>query len=479
MSLSLIEKIKKNSTIKQTATLESSEFFDTKVPVVTDVAAINIGLSGDIDGGLTSGLTTIAGPSKHFKTAFGLVMIKAFLESDPDAIVLFYDSEFGATPKYFESFKIDINRVIHVPIKNVEELKFDAVKQLDGFEKTDKVMVFVDSVGNLASKKEVDDALDGSAKADMTRAKQLKSFFRIVTPYLTMNDIPMVVINHTYDTQEMFSKKVVSGGCVVENTMIQTPEGLKAVQDFKEGDTVYTVDGNRKVTHVWNPETLENGTPECYEIQFEDGHKVTCSDKHKFLVDGKWVEAQNLSAGTDVSVKHNIRYYMKIKSITKVGELPVYDLSIEEVEHYILENGVVTHNTGVYYSSDNIWIVGRQQEKEGKDIVGWNFIINIEKSRYVIEKSKIPVNVTYDNGISKHSGLLEIAMETGHVTKPKVGWYTRILADSETGEVKEDKNWRAKDTDCDEFWEPILNETDFKEHVRDMFQIGTGDMIHE
>lgn len=92
---------------------------------------------------------------------------------------------------------------------------------------------------------------------------------------------------------------------------------------------------------------------------------------------------------------------MKIKSIKPVGKQKVFDLSVKDAEHYILKNGVVTHNTGSYYSADNIYILGRQQEKDGTEISGYNFIINVEKSRYVKEKSKIPVNISFENGISE------------------------------------------------------------------------------
>ena len=108
------------------------------------------------------------------------------------------------------------------------------------------------------------------------------------------------IISH--NTQEMFSKAVVSGGCVVEGTLIQTADGLKAVEDFNVGEKVITLDGEKEVTHVWNPDTLDEGTPECYEIEFEDGHTVTCSDKHKFLIDGEWVEAKDLIVGQDCQV---------------------------------------------------------------------------------------------------------------------------------------------------------------------------------
>jgi len=126
-----------------------------------------------------------------------------------DGVVLFYDSEFGTPQSYFETFGIDLDSVIHTPITDVEELKHDIMKQLKGIEREDKVFILVDSIGNLASKKEVEDALDGKSVADMTRAKQLKSLFRMVTPHLTLKDIPMAVVNHTYKEIGMFPKDIV------------------------------------------------------------------------------------------------------------------------------------------------------------------------------------------------------------------------------------------------------------------------------
>jgi intein/homing endonuclease len=95
----------------------------------------------------------------------------------------------------------------------------------------------------------------------------------------------------------MYPKAIVSGGCVVAGTEIQTPGGLKKIEDFSVGEKVITLSGDQVVTHVWNPDTLEEGNPECYEITFEDGYTVTVSDKHKFLIGGKWIEARNLIEG--------------------------------------------------------------------------------------------------------------------------------------------------------------------------------------
>ena len=295
--MSLRERLLKNTTIKDTDILADSKFFNKKDMIPTAIPSLNIALSGSISGGLTPGLLVLAGPSKHFKTSFSLIMAKAYLDKYPEAILLFYDSEFGTPQAYFNSVCIDLKRVVHSPITDMEQFKFDVMAQMNELKRGDKIIIVIDSVGNLASKKEVDDALKQNAAADMTRAKQMKSVFRMITPHLTVKDIPLIAINHIYMEQGMFPKAIVSGGCVLAGTEIQTPEGLKKVEDFKVGDEVLTMSGPQLVTHVWDPETLEEGNPECYEIEFEDGYIVTVSEKHKFLIDGKWIEAKDLIEG--------------------------------------------------------------------------------------------------------------------------------------------------------------------------------------
>ena len=139
--MSIMDKLKKNSKIKTTAVLSESIFFGEKEFVKTEVPMINVALSGDPDGGLSSGLTVLAGPSKHFKTSFALLMAAAYMNKHPDAIMLFYDSEFGSPQTYFESFGIDTNRILHTPIMDVEKLKFDIVSQLEAIENKDRVII--------------------------------------------------------------------------------------------------------------------------------------------------------------------------------------------------------------------------------------------------------------------------------------------------------------------------------------------------
>ena len=104
--MSLKDRLIKNSTIDLTATLTDSKIYNKKDMIPTPVPGINIALSGNLDGGLTPGLLVLAAPSKHFKTAFSLLMAASYIKKYPDGIILFYDSEFGTPEYYFTSFGV-------------------------------------------------------------------------------------------------------------------------------------------------------------------------------------------------------------------------------------------------------------------------------------------------------------------------------------------------------------------------------------
>ena len=158
--MSLLDKMLKAGSVKGSTVLSKSSFFNTKDPIQTELPIVNIAFCGSLKGGLLPGLTVVAGESKSFKTLLGLYCMKAYLNKYPDGVAILYDSEYGITPEYLESYNIDTDRVIHVPIEDVEQLKFDATKRLDEIDKGDKVFIMIDSIGNLASRKEVQDALD-------------------------------------------------------------------------------------------------------------------------------------------------------------------------------------------------------------------------------------------------------------------------------------------------------------------------------
>lgn len=335
--MSLLDKMLKAGSIKGSTILSKSDFFNDKDPIKTDLPILNIAFSGSLDGGLIPGLTVLAGQSKSFKTLLGLYCMRAYLDKYKDGIAMLYDSEYGITPEYLESYEIDTDRVIHVPIEDVEQLKFDLTKRLDEIERGDRVFIMIDSIGNLASKKEVEDAMNEKSVADMSRAKQLKSLFRIITPKLTTKELPCVAINHIYQEIGLFPKNIVSGG------------------------------------------------------------------------------------------------------------------------------------TGIYYSANQIFIISKSQEKDGTDLAGFKFTINIEKSRFVKEKSKLPFSVLFETGIQKWSSLFDLALESGHLTKANQGWYN--IVDQNTGEIIEPKR-RAKDIEQDdEFFEGLCKDAKFNRFVEDKFKL--------
>lgn len=337
----LLDRIKKNSTLGGLKTLDKSPYLQNQDNILTEMPVLNIAFSGELDKGFRSGLIQFAGPSKHFKTNLALVAVKAFFDKYPDAICLFFDSEFGITNDYLAAQGIDPTQVIHIPVMNIEELRFEIVNQLEGLTRDDKVIILIDSIGNLASKKEVEDSKNENGAQDMSRPKMLKSLGRIVTPYLTTKDIPCIAINHVYDSLNGYTK-TVSGG------------------------------------------------------------------------------------------------------------------------------------TGLYLSANTIFIISRAQEKDGTEITGWTFTLNIEKSRDVRERSKVKFQVDYEKGIMLYSGLLDIAMATGHVIKPGAGWYCRVI-----NGVQEDKKYRQKDTQNKEFWDPILKEDSFKNSVKKIFKLSSDKRINE
>ena len=239
---------------------------------------------------------------------------------------------------------VDIKRMIHIPVTNIEDLKFQTKAMLDQISLGDKVIFLIDSIGNLASKKEEDDAADQKSVADMSRAKALKQYFRIVTPHLASKQIVMVAVNHTYQEIGLFPKTIMGGG------------------------------------------------------------------------------------------------------------------------------------TGARYSGNHIMYVSKSQEKEGTNLVGFTFKIIIDKSRFVREKSIIPLVVDFEKGIRKWSGLFDIACELGWITSPSKGWYS--LVDKETGEIDERKFRKSEVENDDMFWDDLFKKG-FDESIKSRYQYPDDEIVED
>lgn len=336
----LRDRIRAASKIKETKLLEDSIVYEDKEMISTPVLGLNVALSGKCDGGLLPGSLMIAGPSKHFKSLFGLLIISSFLKQYDEGVVLFYDSEFGTPRKYFTMFGMDTSRIIHSPIDTIEGLIVDIISQVDKCTKGEPILIFIDSIGNLASKKELDDALAGKDHEDMgRRAKRLKSLFRMLTIKLILKGVPLIAINHTYKTMGTTHSTEQTGG-----------------------------------------------------------------------------------------------------------------------------------GTGPIYNSNDIWVVGRRQIKEeGKPLEGYQFVINVEKSRTIKEKSKFFMTVSFEEGFQRWSGVFDLALEAGVIGKGKQGWYTYGA-----------ENFQRKTVEFNTaFWTKILAETGLKTFIEEKYCLSDGIIINK
>lgn len=336
----LMERILKNSTLKHAASLPESEVINEYPPVPTRVPMLNLALNGRLlnNAGLSRGLLMIAGASRNFKTSFSLEIISAYLKEKPNAICLFFDGEFGAKKIYFEQFNVPIDRVVHLPFENIEQLKFEMAKQLKDIETGDDVIFFLDSLGNAASLKECEDAIEQKSVADMSRAKSIASLFRVITPSLYLKRIPCIVVNHTMKTMDFYPVELPKGG-----------------------------------------------------------------------------------------------------------------------------------NGGIY-SSNTIWLIGKNKLKEKDEHTGYKFLIKMYKSRDIKDNAVFPITVRFEGGIAKWSGMDELALQLGIIQKCRIGkssGYTYQPIEGNPIQILE----RDVDTD-DAFWERILKETDFEYRVECLYQFG-------
>lgn len=335
---SIIQRLKQNSILKGADVLSKSTHFDTSNAVSTPYPALNIILSGKPDGGFNKGLIIIGAPRAHFKTSIGLKMIKAYLDKYEDGVCIFYDSEYGGSMDYMTSHGIDTDRVLHSPIDSIESLKFDIVRQLDEIEPNEHVIFFIDSIGMLASNKEATDALNQKVVGDMTKAKELASLARLITPKLNAKGLTCIAINHVYkDISSMYGGTINSGG-----------------------------------------EKLQ-------------------------------------------------------------------------------------------YAANIIIQITKSQEKEGKELLGFSFRLVADKSRFIREKTAIPLVVTFDGGIQKWSGMFDLAIQLQWIVAPKQGWYQAVNPHTNTPFFEGNKRRKELEND-DEFWNELLT-AGFSDDIQKHFSL--------
>ena len=197
---------------------EGVEAGDVDTFIDTGSYMFNALLSGSIYGGIPSNkITAVAGESATGKTFFVLGMCKHFLDNNPDAGVIYFESESALTKKLIEDRGIDSSRMVIMPVTTVQEFRHQSLmvaeKYLEQDEGERKPLLFVlDSLGMLSTTKEVEDTADGKETKDMTRAQVLKAAFRVLTLKLGRAKVPMIITNHTYDVVGAYMPMKEMGG---------------------------------------------------------------------------------------------------------------------------------------------------------------------------------------------------------------------------------------------------------------------------
>ncbi len=260
---------------------------------------VNALISGSIFGGFpTNKITGFAGEKSTGKTFFIIRGIKGFLELDPENEVLIFDTEGAITKSQLESQGIDISRVAVEPIATVEEFRTKALNVLNKYHEiiapylkknkfkapAPKLMLVLDSIGNLSTNKEITDIAEGNDKRDMTKQQLLKGAFRVLTIECSRLNVPMLLTSHVYS----------SIGCLDPSTLILMADGsLLPISEIKPGDEVKTTYGSGEVGEIYQYENAE-----CFELELENGETVTCTKDHKFLTQSlEWKCAEDLQEG--------------------------------------------------------------------------------------------------------------------------------------------------------------------------------------
>ena len=177
--------------------------------------SLNALLSGSMYGGVPSNkISCFAGSEAVGKTFITLSIANNFLKEDKDNIVIYFESEGALTKDMIEERGLDTNRIGLFPVATVEEFRTQCVKIIENSKRSKgQLMIFLDSLGNLSTMKEMGDVASGSDKRDMTRAPMIRGTFRTLALMLSKHNIPLIITNHTYDAiGSMFPKKEISGG---------------------------------------------------------------------------------------------------------------------------------------------------------------------------------------------------------------------------------------------------------------------------
>ena len=275
----MMENISKKTSILIENDLTEKTYIDTNIYMLNALLSKSI-----LKGGIPKNRFTVFAGEEAVGKSYLCYNIARNAQKEGYAII-YIDTEFSIELSELADFGVDTSpdKFMLIRSNRVEDLKMMLAQTLDGLKEQkikgveiQKTIIFLDSIGQLASKKEVEDAVEGKYKVDMSRAKAIKSLFRIITADLGFLNIPLVATNHIYM-------------CVAGDTEITMGDDtFKNVKELKIGEFVKTLDGDKEIENVF---TYDNS--ELLQLELDNGDIIKCTPNHKFLVAQNWTSNEN------------------------------------------------------------------------------------------------------------------------------------------------------------------------------------------
>lgn len=260
--------------IAKTVPIQIKKEIKEKTFLSTGVYLLDAALSGRLlNGGVANNrITAFAGESGSGKSFLAYSCARHAQKEGYS--IIYIDTEEAIDLEDFPKFGVDnsLDKLRLISSNKVEDVNIlltqlvDELKEqkLAGVE-IPKLMIVLDSLGQMASKKEKEDLLKGDIKTDMTKAKALGSMFRSINTDLGYLDIPMIVCNHTYQTLDLFSQEKLKGG----NALLYSASviGFMSKSKLKTGEEDDMDIGQSGITVLFK--TMKNRLAKPKKIRFD------------------------------------------------------------------------------------------------------------------------------------------------------------------------------------------------------------------
>jgi|SaaInlLV_10m_DNA_4_1040232.scaffolds.fasta_scaffold09976_3 RecA/RadA recombinase len=430
--------------------------------VSTGSYALNYLISGDFHKGIPLGKVTVfAGESGAGKSYFASGNIVKNAQAQGIFVVLI-DSENALDEAWLKALGVDTadDKLLKLSMCMIDDVAKTISEFMDGYKAMDeedrpKVLFVIDSLGMLLTPTDVKQFEAGDLKGDLGRKpKALTALVRNTVNMIGAYNVGIVATNHTYASQDMFDPDdKISGGCLTAGHKISMSDNtFKNIEEIVKEDSVITLNGNVAVA-----ETFKFDNKEVFEIELETGEVIQATAEHKFLVsviDNTfiWKTVGDLKKDDFILYEMNLKK-IKIKNIKPIGLHTVYDINVPGEHHYLLENGIISHNSGFIYASSIVVAMKKLKLKEDLDgnktttVQGIRAACKVMKTRYAKPFESVHVKIPYETGMNPYSGLVDLAEKQELLTKRG---NRLVYINKETGEelLQFRKAWEKNTDGC-------------------------------